>query len=392
MSDGPAQGPAAQALGLNRILVLSFSDLANDPRVSRQIDLLASRFRVTAAGFAKPAATRIDCVPLRYLPRPLARQAWAVAMLKLGSFEGFYWSSPTIRHAFQALKGTDFDLVLANDLTALPLACALKPRRGVIFDAHEYSPRELEDRFYWRFLYRGYNHYLCRKYLPETAGMLTVSRGIADEYRAHYGVEPAVLMNAPPYHDLAPRPTSPDRINIVHHGVAVESRRIELMIRMMDHLDERFHLDLFLLPSASRYFDQLVSLAARRPRVRILPPVPMAELPALLNEYDVGVYLLPPTSFNNEHALPNKFFEFIQARLAVGIGPSPEMARLVQRYDCGVVADDFDPRSLARQLKSLDAARIDAYKQRSHLAARDLCFERNSDVLLGMINRLLGVD
>jgi hypothetical protein len=38
------------------------------------------------------------------------------------------------------------------------------------------------------------------------------------------------------------------------------------------------------------------------------------------------------------------FVEFIQARLAVAVDPSPEMARLVQRYGCGVVAPDFPPK------------------------------------------------
>ena len=51
---------------------------------------------------------------------------------------------------------------------------------------------------------------------------------------------------------------------------------------------------------------------------------------------------------------------------------------------------ELEPQSPGRPVNALDARSIDAYKQRSHLAARELCFERNSDVLLGMIDRLLG--
>ena len=59
-----------------------------------------------------------------------------------------------------------------------------------------------------------------------------------------YGTAPQVVTNAPAYEDLAPQAVDPGRIRIIHHGAASPSRRIELMIDMMDHLDHRFHLDL----------------------------------------------------------------------------------------------------------------------------------------------------
>jgi hypothetical protein len=145
-----------------------------------------------------------------------------------------------------------------------------------------------------------------------------------------------------------------------------------------------------LVPTDARYLERLRSIAMQRPRVRFAPTVPMRELPVHLNRYDVGLYLLPPTNFNNQLALPNKFFDFVQARLAVAIGPSPEMARLVRQHGCGLVSEDFNPRSLAEQLNALDRTRIESYKQRSDAAAKVLCFEMNSAVLIDMIERLTG--
>jgi len=272
----------------------------------------------------------------------------------------------------------------------LPLACRLKPRCGVIFDAHEYSPRELEDRLYWRFLFAGYNRYLCRRYLPEAAAVTTVCHSIADAYRKNYGAAPEVLYSAPIFQDLHPTPTGRAPVKLVHHGGAIPSRRLELMIQAMAYADERFHLDLLLVPGNEAYLARLSSLVRTQPRVRIVPPVPMQELPQHLNRYDIGVFLLPPTNFNYRYALPNKLFEFIQARLAVAIGPSPEMARLVRQYCCGVIADDFTPEALAASLNRLTGADIDRLKQASHAAARELCFEKSAPILLGMIDRVLG--
>ena len=51
----------------------------------------------------------------------------------------------------------------------------------------------------------------------------------------------------------------------------------------------------------------------------------------------------PPINFNNKLALPNKLFDYVQARLGVLIGPSPEMVHYVEEYDLGEVAARLRP-------------------------------------------------
>jgi hypothetical protein len=115
----------------------------------------------------------------------------------------------------------------------------------------------------------------------------------------------------------------------------------------------------------------------------------MEQLVRRANAYDIGLYALPPVNLNRRFALPNKFFEFIQARLAVAIGPSLEMARLVNQYRCGIVADDFRPETLASALETLDGTAIASFKRASHAAANDLCAERNVTLLLDGVEEAL---
>lgn len=377
-----------------RILILSFSPIAIDPRVRRQIDLLKSRFALTVVGYGPFAADGVEFVPVHHASRSASARLRAAIRLKLGRHETHYWSTAAVRQARDALRDRSFDLILANDSDSWPLARALAAPGGtpVLCDAHEYTPREFEDLAWWRFLMKRYKTALCRDHLPRAAGVLTVCDGIADEYARVFDIpRPSVVMNTPFRQSLAPSDTSPDRVRMVHHGGATRSRRIETMIRMIDHLDPRFTLDLILVPSEPAYFRSLRALAADRPRVRFLDPVPMLEIPATLNRYDLGLYLLEPNSFNNRHALPNKFFEFVQARLAVAIGPSPEMARLVREHDLGVVADDFSPASLAAALNRLESSQIVAFKNHSHHAASLLCWEHERDALSREIHRILAL-
>ena len=88
-------------------------------------------------------------------------------------------------------------------------------------------------------------------------------------------------------------------------------------------------------------------------------------------------------------ALPNKLFEYIQARLAIAIGPSPEMAKVVREYDCGLVSSDFKPETLADCLNAIDREKIMHYKNNSDIAARKTSYEIISGELLKLVQQLL---
>jgi hypothetical protein len=144
-----------------------------------------------------------------------------------------------------------------------------------------------------------------------------------------------------------------------------------------------------MVPGERRYFAHLQQLVERQPRVRLVDPVPQREITRWCNAYDVGVLMLPPENRNNLYALPNKLFEFVQARLAVATGPSPEMERVVREHDCGVVADGFTPAALASALRSLSPERIAEYKLHADRAAGALSAEQNREKVLGLVDRAL---
>lgn len=318
------------------------------------------------------------------------RKVASAARLLLRRFERHSWARVDARVALETLGARRFALVVANDVDTLPLALRLARGGKVILDAHEYAPREFEDRLVFRLLLAPWRRWLCRTYIPRVDAMMTVCDGIADAYHRDTGVRAEVVWNAADPEDLTPSPVlRPGPVRLVHHGAALRGRRIETMIEMTDHLDDRFELSLVLVESDSGYAEKLRRLAARRPRVRIEPPVPMRELPRFLNRFDVGVYILEPSSFNNFLALPNKFFEFVQARLAVAVGPSPEMAALVRRHGLGVVAADFDPRSLAGRLRDLGPEAIEAYKRAAHRAAPTLSSRACGERVLALAERVI---
>ena len=374
---------------LKSVLIISFSTIHSDPRVMRQVRLLESVQQVTVAGYGRPPDANIEFVVLdKPTASMLQKGIWAGKLL-LGAFESYYWSLLQVLGAQRLLGERRFDLIVANDISALPLALALAKGSPVLMDAHEYSPREFDDKLLWKLLFGRYHHYLCKRYLSRAGAMTTVCQGIADEYLRQYKVPCEVIYNAPLNQKLLPSLREDEHIRLIHHGAGIRSRHLEVMIEMMQYLDGRFTLSFMLVESDPAYMTELRALANADPRIRFIEPVPMPDICRRLNEFDMGVYLLPPVNFNHEHALPNKFFEFIQARLAVAIGPSPEMARLVNHFKCGVISNSFAPADLASVISAVTPSDLIGLKQASHEAAAKLSYELSGQLMLDTVDRLL---
>lgn len=356
------------------VLVLSFSDLDRDPRVSKQIDLLNQDFFVVVAG--TKYSGKLPFISLQSISRSWVNKITFAILLKLRLFGKAYWSNPAFIQAENALKVENFDYILANDLMSLPLAIKVKKKARIIFDAHEYSPLEFEESKIWKFLFVDFYSYLLKKYLPEVYKFTTVCEGISQKYYQEFGFLPEVFMNTSQFLDIKPRVIE-NKIKLICHSAAIRSRKIEILIEMAKYLDDQFELNLVLVPSQTDYYHRLVELAKKVKNVNLLPPVPLKDISRFLNNFDVGIYSIEPSSFNNKYSLPNKFFEFIQARLAIVIGPSPEMQRIVLKENIGMVSKGFEARELAMVVNSLSVERIMQLKENVNKVAFRYSTENN---------------
>ena len=374
---------------MNKLVIISFSNISRDPRVLRQIEVLSGVYDLEVFGFGPdPRDERISFVDVGSLDAGFS--LWKICgaiRLLARRFDSFYWNTPWVANARKLISGKHPVAVIANDISALPIAFEFNA--PVLYDAHEYSPREYEESFKWRLFFQDYVNYICSKYLPKISAMTTVCDGIRNEYSKCYGVNADIVHNAPFWQNPNFKTTDPKRIRLIHHGAADRSRQIESMIDMMNLLDERFSLILMLV-GEGRYIESLKNRAKENKRIKFVDPVKTNDICKAIGEYDIGLYILKPTNFNNAHALPNKFFEFIQSGLALAIGPSVEMKALVEKYACGIVSDSFDPSSLAEKLNKLSSEDVDGLKRASIVAAKSLGFESDADVLKNSVSRIVG--
>lgn len=374
-----------------RILVLTYTRFEREPRALKQVRHLRRSHDVTTAGFGPAPFADVPHVQLQNLPP----QRWGLLgrLLSIGMLL-LHWYSPLARisaldrMASRLLRDGSWDIIIAHDLKTLEAALDMRPYHGVVLDLHEYAPRQEEHSFIWRWLIAPYHRWLCRVKAPRAAAVVTVSEGIVDEYRRVFGLEATLVVNATPYYELAPVPVSVP-LRLVHSGGVAPQRRLDIMIKGVRESSADVTLDLFLVGGDSALMAKLKALASDDPRIRFRDPVPYSDLVGTLNGYDLGLSIFPPTTFNLAWCLPNKFFDFIQARLGVIVGPSPEMARFVGEYGIGQVLPDFEPASLAAALESLTPERVQAWKAASAASASTLSSESQGAIWEGLIGRML---
>lgn len=375
---------------MKSVLIMCNGDPNRSPRPNRMIRALKDHFKITVLARGEALDLTVNFIPLPDInPKNLTGKLALATRHKLRQFEKIIWH-PSLLKLKDQLSHLQFDVIVCENLSLLPLALALRNGGKVLFDAREYFPRHFEDKFLWRFIFQPMNRYLCEKYLRQVDRMITVSGGIQDEYRRVFGVESEVITSFPDYHSLVPSPVDENHIRIIHHGSTNPSRKIDIMIKMMDHIDRRFHLDLMLVTRGSRkkYLKKLKKMVADRPNVSIIEPVDMHEIIPFTNQYDIGLFLCKPANFNLEYVLPNKLFEFIQARLAVAIGPAIEMRKFVENHRCGIVAINFEPRTMANELNQLTSETISYFKKQAHLAAHELSSQKNSIRIRKIVDEL----
>ncbi len=381
-----------------RICIIMFSNLKGEPRVIRQINTLKDKFSVTTLGLRKSDIQGVKEFilpdPRTFLSKMDSRFTFLFARLFHCLYKRYIKKKYPIREVINILKGCHFDLILAHGLDSLVLAHSIAQRNGakILFDAHEYEPRRIEDQWFQKLFVNPYKDFLCKEYLPFIDAMMTVSFGIAEEFNRVYSVKPVLIMNIPKYEEVNLKNVDSNNIYLIHHGLAHPSRKLEQMIKLMPLLDKRYYLTLMLVGRNNRYLNQLKRLSAKicPGRINFRNPVVFEKIVSTIAKYDIGLVIIEPTSLKLNYALPNKLFESIMAGLCVVIGPSPDMKKIIEKFNCGFVADSFNVEDIAKMINSLTIEDIMEKKKASLRTAKVLNAEKEMKNFSKIVENLVG--
>jgi hypothetical protein len=365
------------------ILVISPSNIEVDPRVRRHVETAQEFGSVTTCGYGIGSIQGCKHLEIKQTTRFLSKSLITLSLIQAGFHQFSARRSQFYKEAKLAIQGSgiSFDLVIVNDVHALQVARDIFQAKNIWVDMHEYAPKEGDHDWRWRLAYKRHIKNLCNNHLQDVHAVTSVGTAICQKYESDLNREVILLRNTSSFIDSAKllqrKSKNDNQIHLVHVGVAIRARHLENMVLAARECPEIL-LHLFILPTEKSYFEQLQTICNPISNVIIEPPLSVNSIIEHISQYDAGVVTIPPTSFNYENGLPNKLFQYIQARLPIIAGPLQEVAEIVTEEDIGIVTKDFKVESIIAAYRSFISLKNNHFEESLEKAAKKYSVENEN--------------
>lgn len=297
----------------------------------------------------------------------------SVSRMSLIWNKGFMFYATLNVRLFFKLLFRKADLIWCNDMDTLPACYRVARLKGalLVFDSHELFSEvpELVHRPRVKRFWRR----LEDKYIPRLKHCITVSKGVADTYKERYNVDFVVIRNVP---QTIASGDAPKGNYLIYQGVLNLGRGIELMIRSLHHHDYSL-----MICGSGDVEDELRALAEEeglQQRITFEGRLPRGMLVNKTRGAVAGLSLEEDLGLNYRYALPNKVFDYIQAKIPSVVSDLPDMSGLVVKYQVGEVLKDRTPEALADKIKQVVA---NDYQGSLERAAEELNWKKERKLL-----------
>jgi glycosyltransferase involved in cell wall biosynthesis len=242
-------------------------------------------------------------------------------------------------------------VINCHSLPVLPLCVALKLRHRalLVYDTHELETETTESRG----VRRRFAKLLERALIGFSDLTFVVGEMIAQWYADTYRMaKPVLIRNIPELGSSvaigggvqdsplrAKRGLDADAIIVLYVGKLSANRGIERLLDLFSKLHNPIHL---VCMGDGALVGMIQEYAKLHPTIHWLPPVPYAQVVSYARGADIGVSVIDHSCLSYTYAMPNKFFEYLQAGVPILIGDMPEQRAIVEEHQVGWVLPEGD--------------------------------------------------
>ncbi|MBC1565653.1 glycosyltransferase [Listeria booriae] len=250
-----------------------------------------------------------------------------------------------------------YEVYHANDLNTLLQAVICAKwfgRSQLVYDSHEVQTNRMgyDNRFYG----------VAEQFLLRFVDVCIHENDTRAAYIEHlYGFYPKVVHNYP----VTVKDSPDDAIDLyailridrtepilLYQGGIQIGRGLDKLIKAVPNIKK----GVIVLIGDGRIKAELEDMVARMElvdRVKFLPKVALAELPMYTKNAYIGFQLLNNSCFNHYSASSNKLFEYMMAGIPVIACDFPEIKRVVEKHQTGIVVDSHSPLAIAAAVNQI---------------------------------------
>ncbi len=283
-----------------------------------------------------------------------------------------------------------------HDLKPLPVAVLLKlfslGKAQIIYDCHEYETEV-----------QAYNsnaslkktakliESFCLKYVFE---VICVTRPIAEAYVQDYGIRlPKLVMNCPYKNDSKKNnifrqkfSISDEQLIFLYQGGIIKGRGVEESIEVFNQLGHEFVL-VFL--GFGDLVPEVQEAAKRNNRIFYHEAVSSDILIDYSSSADFGLCFINNICKSYFYSLPNKFFEYIHARIPIIVNPMYELKTITTMYNLGLVSADESLDSIKSVIREIASLERSKFNNGLDLAAKKFCWEEQEKIIFEIYRKLI---
>lgn len=302
-------------------------------------------------------------------------------------------SLPTHLRLFTALYRSRPDIIHAHDFNTLIVSWLASKFCGakLIYDAHEISTS--------REGYQSIRKYIAiiEKYFAPKAESVIATTDLRAKYLSRsYGIpRPLVLQNRPPQYELMKSDTirreldlNPSWPIVIYQGGLQAGRGLGKLVSAFAEVDNAY----LVFVGGGRLestLKQLVKQKGMIDNVKFIPKVPLSRLPYYTASADIGVQPIENTCMNHYTTDSNKLFEYVLAGLPVIATDFPEINKIVNKYQVGLLIDE-SVAELSSAINKLvqDSQLREEYRVNALNARKELSWESQEQNLLDLYNNI----
>jgi starch synthase len=284
----------------------------------------------------------------------------------------------------KTLAQEHYDVYWANDFETLPEAARLKHFTGslTVYDSHEYWSGRMDVRGRWYFPLRLWSR-LYEKYLikHKVDIVVSVNHEILSML-AHKNVPSLCLYNIPSKHDIQPFTgyfhklygLSEEKRVLIFQGGLQKGRGIEFILASAQLFPPQWVV-IFMGSGPLELMIHNMSGGVSKGHIFLHKPVPSQELLNYTAASDLGLCTIESFCLSYQFALPNKFWEYIQAGIPVVSTRLPSMSAIHQRFSIGEEFDEGNTESFIKVIHQI-FNNYESYKESITQAQKEFDYER----------------
>jgi glycosyltransferase involved in cell wall biosynthesis len=310
----------------------------------------------------------------------------------------FFYSFFNIR-LFIFLLFHKYDLLVSDDLdTLLPNYLISKLKKiPLVYDSHEYftGVPEIQNRHFVKFVWKS----IEKSIFPHLKFIMTVSDSIASQYEKEYGLRPLVVRNCSGNsEEIKPfirreLDINEDHLLLILQGTGINVDRGGS--ELIDAVNLTDSVSLIVVGDGDQFMflkEKVLKLGLTE-RIKFFTKCNWQTLMRYTRSADAGMSLDKNSNLNYKFSLPNKLFEYISAGITVIATDLPEISKIINEYNCGVLIPEPVPEAISDAIISLRDNRglLSQLKYNSVVASKSLNWENESKKIKNIYGQIISI-